>query len=133
MNPQILTILYIFVAACVMTLFIGLPLFPFWKVWKRLKTHHLDLWMAKGPFDLWNLTSHPELVRGFLDIVALADKDENLMKADPYLVKWTKIAREVWKMMPRSFMGQLGVALVFLYFVWFFTSSIVGAIYSVAH
>lgn len=133
MTPQILTILYIFVAACVMTLFIGLPLFPFWKVWKRLKTHHLDLWMAKGPFDLWNLTSHPELVRGFLDIVALADQDETLRNNDPYLVKWTKISREVWKMMPRSFMGQLGVALVFLYFVWFFTSSIVGAIYSVAH
>lgn len=133
MTPQILTILYIFVAACVMTLFIGLPLFPFWKVWKRLKTHHLDLWMAKGPFDLWNLTSHPELVRGFLDIVALADQDETLRNNDPYLVKWTKIAREVWKMMPRSFMSQLGVALVFLYFVWFFTSSIVGAIYSVAH
>ncbi|MDI1228528.1 MAG: hypothetical protein PSY14_12670 [bacterium] len=132
MTPQILTILYIFVAACVMTLFMGLPLFPFWKVWQRLKTHHWDLWMAKGPFDIWNLTSHPELVRGFLDIVALADKDETLIKSDPYLVKWTKIAREVWKMMPRSFMGQLGVALVFLYFVWFFTSSIVGAIYSVA-
>lgn len=132
MNPQILTILYIFVAACVMTLFIALPLLPFWKVWKRLKTHHLDLWMAKGPFDLWNLTSHPELVRGFLDIVALADQDETLRNADPYLIKWTKISREVWKMMPRSFMGQLGMALVFLYFVWFFTSSIVGAIYSVA-
>ena len=75
-------ILYIVVAGLVMTLLIGIPLFPFCKVWLRLKRDHLDLWMSKGPFDIWDMMAHPELVRGFLDIVALADKDETLMHND---------------------------------------------------
>lgn len=121
-------LLYIVVASLVMILLGALPLFPFWKVWSRVKSHHLDLWMSKGPFDVWNMMAHPDVVRGFLDIVALADKDETLVAADPYLIKWTRFAREVWRMMPRSFLGQIGWALVFLYFVGFFTGSIVGAI-----
>ncbi len=128
-----MSILYIVVAGLVMTLLIGIPLFPFCKVWLRLKSDHLDLWMSKGPFNLWDMMAHPELVRGFLDIVALADKDETLMQRDPALVKWAKLAREVWKMMPRSFIAQIGWALVFVYFVCFFTGTIVNAIAKVMH
>lgn len=129
MSPEnLIPILYMVVAALVMVLLIAIPLFPFCKVWSRLKTHHLDLWMAKGPFDLWEMMAHPEYVRGFLDIIALADKDETLMANDPYLVKWSRIAREVWKMAPRTFVMQVVYALAYLYFVWFFSSTIVGLI-----
>ena len=107
-------IVYIVVAILVISLLSAIPLFPFWKVWKRLKDYHPDLWAAKGPFDLWNLTSHPELVRGFLDIVALADKDEVLMQRDPQLIKWTRLAREVWRMAPKTFLAQLGYFFIFL-------------------
>jgi hypothetical protein len=129
MPPEkILGILYIVVAALVMTLLIAIPLFPFCKLWSRIKNHHYDLWMSKGPFGLWDMMAHPELVRGFLDIVALADKDETLLQKDPELVKWARICREVWKMMPRSFLSQIGVTLLFVYFVWFFTGTIAGAL-----
>lgn len=119
-------LLYMVVGAFVMVLLLALPLFPFCKVWLRLKNYHLDLWMSKGPFDLWEMLAHPEVVRGFLDIVALADKDETLMEKDPDLVKWCRFAREVWKMMPRTFIGQIFAAVVFIYFVCTFTGSIVG-------
>lgn len=122
-----MAIFYIVVAGLVMILLLALPLFPFCKVWKRLKTHHPGLWASKGPFDPVSLMAHPNLVRGFLDIVALADKDETLLNSDPELIKWCRVSREVWKMMPRSFLAQIGYALVFLYFVGFFTSAIVGA------
>lgn len=121
-------ILYIVITILVMVLLAALPIFPFCKVWQRLKSHHQDLWASKGPFGIFDLMAHPEYVRGFLDIIALADKDETLMKDDPELVKWCRISREVWKMMPKSFIGQVGVFLVFLYFAWFFSNAIVGII-----
>lgn len=123
-------ILYIVITILVMVLLVGLPLFPFCKVWKRIKTHHQDLWVSKGPFGIVDLMAHPEYVRGFLDIVALADKDETLMKQDPELVKWCRISREVWKMMPKSFIGQVFLVFLFLYFAWFFSSAIVRVLFA---
>lgn len=125
-----MALLYMVVAGLVMILFISLPLFPFCKVWRRLKHYHLDLWNAKGPFEIWDMMAHPSLVRSFMDIIALADKDETLAQRDPELVKWTRVSREVWRMMPRTFLSQIGYTLVFLYFVGFFTSVIVGGIAS---
>ena len=119
-------IVYIVVAIFVISLLAAIPLFPFWKVWARLKSHHGDLWMAKGPFDLWNMTAHPDVVRSFLDIVALADKDEILKERDPELIKWTRMSREIWRMAPTSFLGQIGYTLIFIYFVFFFTTSIMS-------
>ncbi|HYD18026.1 MAG TPA: hypothetical protein VEF76_06080 [Patescibacteria group bacterium] len=124
-------LLYIVVAALVMCLLLAVPVFPFWKVWKRLKANHPDLWTAKGPFEVRDMAAHPERIRGFLDIVALADKDETLMSRDPELIKWTRFAREVWRMTPRALLGRIGYLLVLVYFVVFFTSSIVGAIKTV--
>lgn len=121
-------ILYIVITILVMVLLVALPIFPFCKVWQRLKSHHQDLWVSKGPFGIFDLMSHPEYVRGFLDIIALADKDETLMKDDPELVKWCRVSREVWKMMPKTFIGQIGLGLIFLYFSWFFSNAIVGII-----
>ncbi len=115
-------LLYIVIMFFVTGLLIWLPVFPFWKVWKRLKTHHPDLWAAKGPFDIRTMTAHPETFSGFLEIINLAEKDETLVKKDPELVKWARGAREILKMAPNGFMGQVGYFIVFLWFVLLFSS-----------
>ena len=122
-------LVYIFVVLLVTSLLLSLPLFPFCKTWLRLKKYHQDLWDAKGPFDIMTMVTHSESVRGFMDILALADRDEELIKRDPELVKWCKLSREVWKLAPRGFMGQIGYFFVFLYFAWFLTSLIMGTIF----
>lgn len=119
-------IVYIVVAVLVISLLLAIPAFPFWKVWRRVKTHHPDLWAAKGPFDAVNMMARPELFRGLLDIIALADKDEVIRARDPELVKWSRLAREVWRMMPSSFLGQITYFFILLYFVFFFTTLIMG-------
>ncbi len=116
------SVIYMIVMMCVICLLIALPLYPFWKVWGRLKTHHPDLWAAKGPFDPLTLVSGTGAIGEFLEIIALAEKDEELIKRDPYLIKWTRLAREVIRMVPRSFMGQIGYAIVFIWFAIFFSS-----------
>lgn len=125
-----MNIVYIFVVFLVTSLLLAPPLFPFWKVWHRVKYHHPDLWAAKGPFTVMDFVTGTGVLRSFLDIVALADKDEELQRRDPELVKWARLAREVWKMMPRSFLWQIGYVLIFLYFVAFFTGLIMGLIYN---
>ncbi|MEZ0224370.1 MAG: hypothetical protein ACAH83_07455 [Alphaproteobacteria bacterium] len=119
-------LVYIFVVFLVTSLLLSLPLFPFWKTWKRVKDKHPDLWASKGPFDFMTLITHSEVVRSFMDIVALADRDEELVKRDPELIKWTRVSREVWKMAPRSFGMQILYFFIFLYFVAFFTHMILG-------
>lgn len=121
-------IVYLVVVLLVTSLLLALPLFPFCKTWLRLKRNHPDLWASKGPFDIMNMVTHSEVVRGFMDIVALADRDEELAKADPELIKWTRLSREVWKMAPRSFGMQIVYFFIFLYFAWFLTSLIMGLI-----
>lgn len=119
-------LLYIVVIIFVTLLFIWAPLFPFYKAWKRLRDYHPDIWAAKGPFDIRTLTAYPASVSGFLEIVSLADRDETLTKKDPELIKWTRAAREVWKMAPRGFLSQIGYAFVFIWFVLLFSSLIMG-------
>jgi hypothetical protein len=109
------------VMMCVICMLAFIPLYPFWKVWKRLKTHHPDLWAAKGPFDVLTMISGTGAIGEFLEIIALAEKDEELIKRDPYLIKWTRLSREVVRMMPRSFMGQIGCVLIFIWFAIFFS------------
>jgi hypothetical protein len=123
-------IVYLFVVFLVTSLLLALPLFPFWKVWSRVKNYHPDLWMSKGPFTVMDFVTGTGVLRSFLDIVALADKDEELMRRDPELVKWARLAREVWKMAPRSFLWQIIYAIIFIYFAAFFTGLIMGVIYN---
>lgn len=119
-------IVYIFVVSLVTCLFLVPPFFPFCKLWLRLKRNHQDLWQSKGPFDIMSLITHSELVRSFMDIVALADRDEELVKRDPELIKWARLSREVWKMAPRSFGKQCLYFLIFFYFVGITTHVIMG-------
>lgn len=117
-----MAILYILVVFFVTCLLLCLPLFPFWKVWIRVRDHHQDLWNAKGPFPPQAFLRNPDLLRSFLDIVSLAEHDEILKDKDPELIKWCRVSLEVWRMLPRSFMAQLGTFILFLYFVGFLSS-----------
>lgn len=119
-----MAVVYIFVVFLVTCFLLCLPLFPFWKVWKRIKDHHPDLWDSKGPFTPRAMLADTYLMRSFFDIITLADRDEVLVARDPELIKWTRVAREVWKVMPRSFGAQIFTFILFLYFVGFFTSLI---------
>jgi hypothetical protein len=130
---MIMKIVYLFVVLSVTSLLLFIPLFPFWKVWQRVKNYHPDLWMAKGPFDIVTLVTTSGTVRSFLDIVALADRDEELKARDPELVKWARLAREVWRMAPQSFLWQAGYFFIFVYFSLFFTHMIMSVICGIAH
>jgi hypothetical protein len=119
-------LIYILVVICVICLLLTLPLYPFWKVRARLKSHHPDLWAGKGPFDMMTMMAHGSAVRAVWDIIKDAENDAALQKRDPELTKWAGLAREVARLLPRSFLGQLGYVLVFMYFVWFLTSLIMS-------
>ena len=44
-------VVYIVTTVFVMVLLLSIPLFPFWKVWGRMKTHHPEIWQSAGPFE----------------------------------------------------------------------------------
>lgn len=118
-------LIYMFVVAFVTVLLLALPLFPFWKVWIRIRRRHPDIWAAQGPFDILSLVSKGSTGRALWDVIVAA-KDPQTVKGDKHLVYWARVAREVAGMMPKSFIGQIGAAIVFLYFVLFFSSLLVN-------
>lgn len=107
-----LNIIHIFIGVLVACLLLTPAVLPFWKVWRRLKTHHPDIWHAKGPFDPVTLMAHSYVVKNFFEIINLADRDETLMERDPELIKWARVAREMMRILPHSFLGQLGFVLL---------------------
>lgn len=107
-----LNIIHIFIALLVACLLLTPAILPFWKVWWRLKTHHLDIWQAKGPFDPITLMAHGYVVKNFFEIINLADRDEALSARDPELVKWARVAREMTRILPHTFFGQIGFILL---------------------
>jgi hypothetical protein len=121
-------ILYLFVVFLVITLLLGLPLFPFCKVWSRVKNYHPDLWLSKGPFGVMDFMSGTGAIRNFITFLDEAAHDEGLKAKDPTLVKWARFSHELIKMLPKSFLGQIGVAVLFVYFMWCLTSGVMGAI-----
>lgn len=113
---------YLVTVVFVIALLLSIPLFPFWKVWGRLKTHHPDVWSAKGPFDISSLLTAPALLDDFLGIIEAATNDDPLKKRDPELVKWCNMAQGIRAMGPKSFPAQVGYFLIFLYFTGFLTT-----------
>ncbi len=113
-----LNIIHILLALLVGCLLLTPVMLPFWKVWARLKSHHPDIWQAKGPFDPVTFLAHGYVAKNFFEIIALAEHDEALKARDPYLVKWAHTGREMIRMMPRGFIKQILAALVFMALVY---------------
>jgi len=109
-------VVYIVIVTFVIALLLSIPLFPFWKVWQRIKTHHPDIWRSAGPFELMSMVASPGLIGIFLSVVIRMETDKDLQSRDPVLGKWVRWAMEIVRMMPRTFMSQVGYFLGFLYF-----------------
>ena len=109
-------IVYIVVVAFVIALLLSIPLFPFWKVWHRIKTHHPDIWRSAGPFDLASLVASPGLIGIFINVLIRMENDKELQRRDPVIGLWCRVSMEIVRMMPRTIVAQIGCFLVFLYF-----------------
>jgi len=110
-----MSILYIVVVPFVIALLLSIPLFPFWKVWKRLQTHHPDIWKAAGPFDVFSMVRSPGLASIFTDVLVRIENDKDRHAQDPDLAKWTHICIELMRMAPRTVAAQAISLLVFFY------------------
>lgn len=107
-------IVYIVVAAFVMVLLLSIPLFPFWKVWQRMKSHHPDIWKSAGPFEPQDMIRSPGLIDIFLQVVIKMEHDKALRERDPLIVKWAGVAMEVVRLLPRTtFSRIIGVIIFF--------------------
>lgn len=111
-----------FVIACML----ALPILPFYKVWKRLRDHHRDLWNGMGPFEVMDLITSSQTQKSFLRIIALAKEQETLQERDPELVKWTNVCNEFIKALPRGFGKQLFLAIILLFIASSFTTGLVS-------
>ena len=101
-----MSITYISTVFLVIALLLSIPLLPFWKIWKRLKTHHPEIWNVKGPFDPLSLMATPMCFDNFLETINMVESDKEIKRSDPYLVKWCVVALEVRDLIPKSFCGQ---------------------------
>jgi hypothetical protein len=109
-------IVYIVVTAFVMVLLLSVPLFPFWKVWQRMKSHHPDIWQSAGPFEPQDMIKSPGLAGIFVQVIIRMVNDKALLDRDPVIVKWCRVAMEVVHMMPRTWPSRITYLIVFLYF-----------------
>lgn len=119
-----MSVLYIVVVFFVIVLLLSAPVYPFWKVCKRIRESHPGIWADQGPFTLVNMTSHPEVFKNLLTLIKTADTNPQFKGTDPELVRWSRTAHEIVKMAPKSFLAQVGYFVAFIYFVGFFTSII---------
>ncbi len=118
-----MSVLYIGVAIFVTCLLLALPLFPFWKFCRRLKSHHPAFYMA-GPFDFRSLVAEPGRMPQLLDLIHKSAGSLEAANNDRELLKWARVADGLWQMAPRGFLGQVGFVLIFLYFTWFLSGVI---------
>ena len=109
-------VVYIVVAVFVIALLLSIPLFPFWKVWSRIKSHHQNIWLSAGPFEVMSMIASPGLAGIFIDVLIRMETDKELQARDPVLGKWVRMSMELLRMMPKTFLSQLGYFLLFLYF-----------------
>ena len=111
-----MVVVYIVTTVFVMVLLLSIPLFPFWKVWERMKTHHPDIWQSAGPFEPGDMIASPGLLGIFLQVIVRMENDKALFERDPVIVKWVRISMEIVRMLPRTLMSQAGYFALFLYF-----------------
>lgn len=121
-----LNIIHILLALLVGCLLLTPVVLPFWKVWRRLKSHHPDIWHAKGPFDIVTMLAYGNVVKNFFEIIALAEHDEELKARDPYLVKWAHTAREMIRMLPQGMFKQVLAAMIFMALVYALSGQILA-------
>ena len=109
-------VVYIVTTVFVMVLLLSIPLFPFWKVWGRMKTHHPEIWQSAGPFEPNDMIASPGLLGIFLQVVVRMENDKALLERDPVIIKWVRVSMEVVRMVPRTLVSRVCCFAIFLYF-----------------
>ena len=109
-------VVYIVTTVFVMVLLLSIPLFPFWKVWDRMKNLHQDIWLSAGPFEPRDMIASPGLIDIFLQVLVRMSNDKSLLERDPVIVKWVRVSMEVVRMVPRTLMSRIVFFAVFVYF-----------------
>lgn len=110
-----MVLVYIVALPFVMALFLALPLFPFWKVWTRMRSHHPEIWRAAGPFEVGDMIRSPGLVGIFVSVLMKMNRDADLRQKDPVIAGWTAATIEVLRFIPKGLAGQAVAGLVFFY------------------
>ena len=105
-----MSVVYIVIVVFVTALLLSPLLFPFWKVWSRLKSRHPDIL--------------PSGIDTFMDFINAAKDNAALRKKDLKLFQWCQTSQQILKMLPKSFVGQVAAFFVFLYFTGVLTSMI---------
>ena len=120
-RSNLMFVVYIVIGAFVMLLLLSVPLFPFWKVWQRLQTHHPDIWKSAGPFEIRDMLASPDLIGIFIKVLVRMEVDTALKERDPVIVKWARASMELVRMLPRTFPARLGYFIIFLYLTYALT------------
>jgi hypothetical protein len=110
-----MTAVYLVIGIFVTALLLCAPLFPFWKVWARIRSHHPDIWRSAGPFDLGTLAASPGMINIFLSVVMKMNTDKALLAQDPELARWVRVSVEMLRLVPRSLQARIVFGLIFAY------------------
>ncbi len=110
-------VVYIFIGFFVTALLLAALLFPFWKVWRRLSSHHPDIWQAAGPFEARDMIRSPGLIGIFIDVTVKINRDRERQAQDPVLAKWVRASVEIIRMFPRTWGARILTLIVFFYLV----------------
>ncbi|MDE2336508.1 MAG: hypothetical protein KGL10_04290 [Alphaproteobacteria bacterium] len=94
-------------------LLLSVPLFPFWKVWRRLRDHHPDIWRAAGPFAPRDMLRSPGLVGIFTDVIVKINRDKARQAQDPELARWVRACVELIRLFPRTWGARIGCLAAF--------------------
>ncbi len=110
-------VVYIFIAVFVTALLLAGLLFPFWKVWKRIRDHHRDIWQAAGPFEVRDMLRSTGLAGIFIDVIVKINRDKARQEKDPALAQWVRACIEIIRMAPRTWGMRIIYLIVFIYIV----------------
>jgi hypothetical protein len=119
-------IVYIVISLFVTALLLAVLLFPFWKVWARIKTHHPDIWRSAGPFEPEQMLASPGLAGIFTDVVVRMNRDKALQAADPYLAKWVRVCIEEMRLLPRTTPSRIFCLALLIWLVFSLTKFLIA-------
>lgn len=118
-------VVYIFIGLFVTALLLALLLFPFWKVWRRLRDHHPDIWQSAGPFAVRDMLRSWGLAGIFIDVIVKINRDKDRQAQDPTLAKWVRACVELIRMFPRTWGARIGTLALFSLIVYKLTRLII--------
>ncbi|TVQ82140.1 MAG: hypothetical protein EA357_10845 [Micavibrio sp.] len=109
-----MVLFYILCGFLATALMAGIAVWPFYSLWRRLRTHHRDVWIGMGPFEIIDLVTMRRAQRNFLRIIRKADMQDTLKQRDPVLVKRAQLCRWIISFFPETVFGQIFLIFIVL-------------------